>query len=454
MTQRALGGDDDARGTKRRKPLRGAVAKPKLSGMTTPSLTPTSSPLTTPKLNNTSDSAGTGATDSDSGTAPSTANGAPGFERVDQRLPASPMPHQVPQRTLMQSIRSRTRNAIERLITPAARVLNMECAPGCTKTRSENKGSRRAPDSRESSPHRSRGASESGVTSTSGSDQVVPVGVRCACETPIWHEGGVPAYNMLRDAAELASCIATLFSRFVDPVAHTVDYTALLESDDFVRYLASARKLRYFNPSMLSAAERKAFFLNIYNALMIHAMAVLRRPRTSYDRVALYGSAAYNIGGRVYTLDDVEHGVLRCNRPGGGPIARVSFMPDDARLACALPEPVDPRIHFALNCGARSCPPVRYYAPDAVDAALDTAARAFLLDVEVDERSHTIRLSRILSWYGKDFGPNANEVLRWMLPYLDDERKHGIMRLLQSQHTAPLNVVYTNYDWSVNDRKH
>jgi hypothetical protein len=69
-------------------------------------------------------------------------------------------------------------------------------------------------------------------------------------------------------------------------------------------------------------------------------------------------SRSYSVGGRVFSLDDIEHGILRCNKihPTSGLVA---FRSDDARLPFALPAPLDPRIHFALNCGARSCPAIR-----------------------------------------------------------------------------------------------
>jgi hypothetical protein len=45
-------------------------------------------------------------------------------------------------------------------------------------------------------------------------------------------------------------------------------------------------------------------------------------------------------------------------------------------VACPL-QPVDPRIHFALNCGAASCPPIRVYTPDKLEFGLEAAASAF-----------------------------------------------------------------------------
>ena len=89
---------------------------------------------------------------------------------------------------------------------------------------------------------------------------------------------------------------------------------------------------------------------------------------------------AYKIGGQVFNLDEIEHGVLRSNRgknwyfikffennylswPGHPSAGKPEFSDSDPRHKMALTS-LDPRIHFALNCGASSCPPIRIYTED------------------------------------------------------------------------------------------
>lgn len=62
------------------------------------------------------------------------------------------------------------------------------------------------------------------------------------------------------------------------------------------------------NLEQLTEDERKAFFLNIYNALVIHGYTQHGLPK---DKVGFYRRTSYRIGGQVYSLDDIEHGVLR-----------------------------------------------------------------------------------------------------------------------------------------------
>lgn len=60
---------------------------------------------------------------------------------------------------------------------------------------------------------------------------------------------------------------------------------------------------------------------------------------------------AYQIGEYNFSLDDIEHGILRSNRVH--PSKKITFFSDsDPRMKLRV-RTFDPRIHFALNCGAR-----------------------------------------------------------------------------------------------------
>lgn len=297
-------------------------------------------------------------------------------------------------------------------------------------------------------------------------DQVVPDGLKppcvercesdaeCDCGNELWTAGGVGPELMLRTAEELSERIVRLYGRAVHPVTSDVDYSSLVHSPDFHDYLVAARKLRYFDPLLLNETERQAFFLNVYNSLMIHAIAVMSKPVTKFDRISMYNSAAYDIGGRPYSLNMIEHGVLRGNRPGSGPFAQAPFVDGDARKQCMLAS-VDPRIHFALNCGAKSCPAVRFYEADTLDCKLDSATRAYLQDMDVDVEKRVVRLPKLLQWYKTDFSESGNvdELIVWTLPYLDAEKSEAAKILLREkeQGVQSFKVVYAGYDWTVND---
>ena len=90
-----------------------------------------------------------------------------------------------------------------------------------------------------------------------------------------------------------------------------------------------------------------------------------------------FSSVSYVIGGLVYSLNDIENGILRSNRQSMGTLYRKPFKDEDPRLKVSLGQ-VDPRIHFALNCGAKSCPPITTFSGDQVQDQLKIATASFL----------------------------------------------------------------------------
>jgi hypothetical protein len=61
-------------------------------------------------------------------------------------------------------------------------------------------------------------------------------------------------------------------------------------------------------------AERRAAFINIYNSLIIHGLIVCPSPTSFLCRLTFFTRVSYDVGGRVLSLDDIEHGILRGNR--------------------------------------------------------------------------------------------------------------------------------------------
>lgn len=422
-----------------------------------------------------------------------------GFATRDQRLPASPPLLGGAAAThppgLMAVVRARYRDALDLLFGSPPPVLNASCGAGkCArraslslgeKSKTQERGKGEMKKRTYSKRRRMGGMSiggngeeeeedeEDDDRNVGGTDQVVPRGVApehlrrpaeshaasshadvCRCADALWTAGGVGAELMLRTAEELSERILMLYGKAVDPHTSDVDYASLMHSNDFHQYLLSARKLRYFDPLLLNDNERKAFFLNIYNSLMIHAIAVMSKPRTMFERISLYNTAAYDIGGRPYSLNMIEHGVLRSNRPGNGPFARVPFADNDARKLCVLPS-VDPRIHFALNCGARSCPAVRFYEAESLDRTLDSATHVYLQEMDVDPDKRVVTLPKLLQWYKSDFSADSevDSLIKWTLPYLESRKRDLVNTLLQEkeQGLGSFRVVYAGYDWTVND---
>lgn len=66
---------------------------------------------------------------------------------------------------------------------------------------------------------------------------------------------------------------------------------------------------------------------------------------------------------------------------------------------------LDYRIHFALNCGARSCPPIAYYTVDGLDKQLQQAMTGHLKsETDYDSSRNTAHVTAFMGWFRADFG--------------------------------------------------
>jgi hypothetical protein len=204
--------------------------------------------------------------------------------------------------------------------------------------------------------------------------------------------------------------------------AHTdaegrVDYDALAASTEFAIAEQDARELGGVPLDALDTREaRLAFWLNVYNALALHGIVRLGVRRSVLRIWNFFGRVSYRVNGLVFSLDDVEHGLLRGNGRRMLPPLR-PFRPRDRRLALAVTPP-DPRYHFAITCGAASCPTVGVYRAAHLDAQLDLAVRGFV-NQETALREDRIVCSRLFKWYRTDF-ERAGGLRAFLLRHLDE----------------------------------
>uniref|UniRef100_A0A8D3C0H2 Uncharacterized protein n=1 Tax=Scophthalmus maximus TaxID=52904 RepID=A0A8D3C0H2_SCOMX len=229
-------------------------------------------------------------------------------------------------------------------------------------------------------------------------------------------------------AAELSLLLRELtlklFTEHLSADGKSVDYKGMSANPAFERYCELSIQLQRVELLSLSREEKLAFFINIYNALVIHGSLRLGAPTNLWQRYRFFNYVSYLIGGEVFTLQDIENGVLRGNRKGLAQFRR-PFSQTDPRLQVALPH-AEPLIHFALNCGAKGCPPIKTYTPQDIDSQLRTAAEAFLENDDgcvVDSGKKEVRLSQIFKWYKADFGGTDENLLKWVLEHMGDSPK-------------------------------
>ena len=260
--------------------------------------------------------------------------------------------------------------------------------------------------------------------------------------------------NLEGEAGETmeASKVALRIRDAIPPVKES--YSGLKRSSDYahLKLTAEWRRLRDETArlrtvdlkSLETSASKTAFWINVYNVLVSDGIVSLKVKGSVMKSPGFFKKACYDIGGSLFTLEEIEHGILRGNRPpevGGKPL----FKPQDPRIACLVSE-CDPRVHFALNCGARSCPMVHVYEADKLDQQLNSAASSFIngSDVRLEESKKLIFLSQIFEWYAGDFGANSGEVLEFVARFLHEPTKSKVLASRKQ-----LSIRYLPYDWSL-----
>lgn len=247
-------------------------------------------------------------------------------------------------------------------------------------------------------------------------------------------------------AVELRRLTRRLESEVLQEDGRGVGYARLRASPLFGELEVASRALAGLSRNAIPrATDAPAFWINLYNVLVIHGVASLGIERSVMEVPSFFGTVAYAIADLTFTPDDVENGVLRANAPH--PATRMRpFSAADPRLALSTSR-VDPRVHTALVCAAKACPPIAFYDDDRLDAQLDLAARSFVEnDVEIDAIAREVRVSLVYRYYLRDFGGDEG-VRGFLLAHLEGARRDALLRAFESR--WPL--THRRYDWRLNE---
>ena len=227
----------------------------------------------------------------------------------------------------------------------------------------------------------------------------------------------------------------SLLKRYVNSEGK-VDYSSLEEEaetvENYVRWLES------FDPKNLKTRNEKlAFWINAYNMLTIYGVLsqVRKNPdfvekghKSIFQRFRFFWWTKYRIGGRKYSLYQIENKILR-----------KKFS--------------EPRIHFALNCASQSCPLLKdgLYSAENLDQELDMAATLFIRSpngARLDRKNRILYLSPIFKWYGKDFEKAYGSILEFVKKHLREEDRKFI-----EDNISEMKISYQEYDWGLNISK-
>ena len=185
--------------------------------------------------------------------------------------------------------------------------------------------------------------------------------------------------------------------------------------------------LQGVDPKTLSGKEQFAFYANAYNAWTIKLILTKYPDITSIKELGIFNTGPWKkkvvrLSGETVSLDHIEHDILR-------------------------PRFKDPRVHFAINCAAKSCPPLgpEPFLAEKLDQQLDDATRSFINNPQSYRlEGRNLHVSRIFKWFSEDFNEDA---LSFFIKYANGELK----KKLETQ-PKKINIKYLAYDWSLNGK--
>jgi hypothetical protein len=209
-----------------------------------------------------------------------------------------------------------------------------------------------------------------------------------------------------------------LLKTYVSDVG-TVDYKGFKSKVDTLD--AYILELRENKPtSAWSLDERKAYYMNAYNAYTVKFLLVKYPVKSvkdaSYSGKDIWHLKLVNLGGTVMTLTYLENEILRKMN--------------------------DPRIHFGINCASYSCPKLwnRAFTSDNVNAQLTVLTKAYINDVKHNQLSaKKIKLSEIFNWYATDFKEPNKTVIDFL-------NKYANVKI-----NTDAKIEYLPYNWSLNE---
>jgi len=180
--------------------------------------------------------------------------------------------------------------------------------------------------------------------------------------------------------------------------------------------------------------EKLAFWVNIYNAYI--QVFLKKNPELYDDRTAFFNDDRIRIAGELVSFAKIEHGIIRKSQWALGLGKIRKWFPNKFERKLRVHER-DYRVHFALNCGAKDCPPVAIYQAARLNDQFDQGTARYLeKNTDYDASKKEVAVTSLFSWFRGDFGS-----------------KNDIKKILKAQNLIPttkdIDITYKNYDWTL-----
>ncbi|WP_299667057.1 DUF547 domain-containing protein [uncultured Polaribacter sp.] len=148
--------------------------------------------------------------------------------------------------------------------------------------------------------------------------------------------------------------------------------------------------------------QKNAFWVNVYNSFI--QISLTENPKEYEDRGTFFKKERVKIAGETLSFDAIEHAILRKSRVklSWGYLRKYFRAKWERKLRV---KNIDWRIHFALNCGAESCPPVAKFTSENLDKEFDFMTTQYLKEqTTYSKETRTAKSVSLFSWFRADFG--------------------------------------------------
>uniref|UniRef100_A0A6B2L6Z3 DEP domain-containing protein n=1 Tax=Arcella intermedia TaxID=1963864 RepID=A0A6B2L6Z3_9EUKA len=216
-------------------------------------------------------------------------------------------------------------------------------------------------------------------------------------------------------------------------------FSSLVLTPEFENFEYSVAELQKVQLNGLDSKEKLAFWLNTYNLLSLHAIIVsLSRGENPYEgfisRKKYFSTQTYIVANMTFSLDDIEHGILRPRNN--------YFGEGDERAQFKIDGP-DARIFSVLSCYNKSSPKTLIIKSENVDRFVDYACRRHFTSVKFQD--YTMFIPKICDWYSSDYG-TRDDLIKFVQSYLRHDQS---MMLNTSFKTGKFSLKYLDFDWEI-----
>ncbi|CAG7862028.1 unnamed protein product [Brassica rapa] len=203
-------------------------------------------------------------------------------------------------------------------------------------------------------------------------------------------------------------------------------------------YRLLVEQLERVSINQMEGNAKLAFWINIYNALLMHAYLAYGVPANSLRRLALFHKSAYNIGGHIINANTIEYSIFCFRTPRNGrwletiisTALRKKPSEDKVSLKFSLHNP-EPSLCFALCTGALSDPVLKAYTATNIKEELEASKREFLRANMVVQKQKKVFLPKIIERFTKEASLSLDDLVRWLIDNSDEKLGESIQKCME-----------------------